>query len=280
MANKWWKKWKQWETLISWAPKSLQMVTAAMKLRCLLPGRKTMTNLDSILKKQRHRFADKGPYSQSCGFPSSRVWMWELDHKEGWTPKNWCFQTVMLEKALESPLDCKEIKSVNPKENQLWIFIGRSDAEAEAPILWLPDAKSHFSGKDPDAGKDEGHEEKRATEDKMVGWHHQLNGHEFEQTLGNSEGQESLVCWSSWGRKDLDMTQQLDNNGEGNYQQNEKATYWKREDTCQQPHDKEFTVRGLHQKYAKNSYKLNSKKTNSPIKNGPRTWIDIFSKHH
>ena len=121
---------------------------------------------------------------QSYGFSSSHVWMWELDHKEGWVLKNWRFWTVMLGKTLESPLDSKDIKPVNPKRNQLWIFIGRTGAGAEAPILWLPDMKSQLIGKDPDAGKDEGQEEKGVREDEMVGWHHWLNGHEFEQTLG------------------------------------------------------------------------------------------------
>ena len=122
----------------------------------------------------------------------------ELDHKEGWAPKNWCFWTVMLEKTLESPLDCKEIKPVNLKGNQPWLFIGRTDVEAEAPVLWPPDAKNQFIGKDPDAGKDWRQEEKGTAEDEMVGWHHRLNGHEFEQTPKNGEGQRSLVCCSPW----------------------------------------------------------------------------------
>jgi len=151
-----------------------------------------MTNLDSILKKQRHYFANKGRYSQSYGFSSSHIWMWELDHKESWVLKNWCFWTVVLEKILESPFICKEIKLVNPKGNQSRIFIGRTDAEAETPILWPPDAKNWLIWKDPDAGKDWRQEEKRTTEDKMVGWHHQLNGHKFEQVLGVGDGQGSL----------------------------------------------------------------------------------------
>ena len=129
--------------------------------------------------------------------------MWELDHKECWEPKNWCFWTVVLEKTLESPFDSKEIKAVNSKGNQSWIFIGRTDAEA--PILWPPDAKSQLIGKDPDAGKDWRQEEKGTTEDEMVGWHHWVNGHEFEQALGNGEGQGSLVCCSSWYRKELGL---------------------------------------------------------------------------
>ena len=120
------------------------------------------------IKKQRHHFANKGLYSQSYSFSNSHVQIWELDLKEGWVPKNWCFQTVVLEKTLESPLDCKDIKPVNPKGNQPWIFIGRADAKAEAPILWSPDVKSGFIGKDTDAEKDWAEEEKGAIEDKMV----------------------------------------------------------------------------------------------------------------
>ena len=127
--------------------------------------------------------------------------MWELDHKKGWVPKNWCIQTVVLEKTLENPLDCKEIKAATPKVNQPWIFFGRIDAEAEAPILWPTDEKSQLVGKDPDAGKDWGQEEKGMTEDKMAESHHWLNGHEFEQTLGDSEGQGNLGCCSPWVAK-------------------------------------------------------------------------------
>ena len=135
--------------------------------------------------------------------------MWELDHKEGWALKNWCFWTVALEKTLESPLSCKEMKPVNPKGNQSLIFIGRTDAEAEALILWPSDAQSWLIGKDLDAGKDWTQEEKGTTEDEMVGWHHQINGHEFEQALGDGEGQGSLACCSPWGHKELDTTEWL-----------------------------------------------------------------------
>ena len=128
------------------------------------------------IEKQRHYFVNKGPSSQGCHFSSSHVWMWEL----GWALKNWCFWTVELEKTLESTLDCKEIQPVHPKGNQSWIFIVRTDAEAEAPILWPPDAKNWFIGKDPDAVKDWRQEEKGMTEDEMAGWHHRLDGHEFE----------------------------------------------------------------------------------------------------
>ena len=130
------------------------------------------------IKKYRHYFADKGPYSQNYGFSSTHVWMWELDHKESWALKNWCFWTAVLEKTLETPLDCKAIKPVNPKGNQSWIFIGRTDAEA--PILWPSDVKNWLIWKDSDVGKDWRQEEKGMTEDEIVGWHHWLSGHEFE----------------------------------------------------------------------------------------------------
>ena len=135
--------------------------------------------------------------------------MYGCESKESWALKNWCFWTVVLENTLESPLDCKEIKPVNPKGNQSWIFIGRTDAEAETSILWPPDKKNWLIGKDPDAGKDWRQEEKGTTENEMVGWHHWLGGHEFEQTLGDGEGQGSLACCSPWGHKELDMTDWL-----------------------------------------------------------------------
>ena len=137
------------------------------------------------------------------------------DYKEIWVPKNWCFWTVVL-KTLESPLDCKEIQPVHPKGNRSWIFIGRTDAEAETPILWPPDAKNRLTGKYPDAGKNWGQEEKKAPEDETVGWHRWINGLEFEQTLGDSEGQGSLACCSSRGRKELDTAQQVNNNNWSN----------------------------------------------------------------
>ena len=130
-------------------------------------------------------------------FSSSHVWIWELNHKESWAPKNWFFWTVVLEKTLESPLDCKEIKPVNPKENQSWIFTGRTDAEAEGPILWSPDVKNWLIGKDSDAGKYWTQEDKGMTEDEMVGWHHRRNGHKFEQTLEVDDGQENLASMRS-----------------------------------------------------------------------------------
>ena len=178
----------------------------------LAPWKKSYDLPRQHIKKQRHYFANKGLYSQNYGFSSSHVWMWELDYKESSVKKNWCFWTVVLEKTLESPLDCKETKPVNPKGNQSWIFIKRTDAEAEAPILWPPDAKSWLIRKDPDAGKDWRLEEKGTREDKMVGWQHWLNGHEFEQGLGDGEGQGSLTCCSPLGHKESDATEWLNSN--------------------------------------------------------------------
>ena len=148
-----------------------------------------------------------GPSSQSYGFSSSHVWMWELDYKESWAPKNWCFWTV--EKTLESPLDCKEIQPVHPKGYQSRVFIGRTDAEAETSVLWPPHAKSWLIGKDPDAGRDWGQEEKGTTEDEMAGRHHWLDAHEFEWTLGVGDGQGGLMCCDSWGHKESDTTERL-----------------------------------------------------------------------
>ena len=157
------KQWKQWQTLFSWAPKSCSL------------EKKSTTNLESILKSRD--FANKALSSQSYGFSSSHVWMWELGYKESWALKNWCFWTVVLEETLESPLDCKEIQAVHPKGNQSWIFIGRTNTEAETPVLWPHDVKNWLISKDPDAGKEWRQEEKGMTEAEMVGWHHRLNGH-------------------------------------------------------------------------------------------------------
>ena len=159
--------------------------------------------------KQRHYFANKGPSSQGYGFSSGHVWMWKLDYKESWALKNGCFWTVMLEKTLESPLDCKEIQPVHPEGDQSWVFIGRTDVEAETPIIWPPDAESWLIWKDPDAWKDWGQEEKGTTEDEMVGWHHRLNGHVFGWTLGIGDGQGGLVCCGSWGHKESGTTEGL-----------------------------------------------------------------------
>ena len=163
-------------------------------------------NLWQQIKKQRHYFPNKVRLVKamvSCG----HVWMWELDCEEGWALKNWCFWTVVL-KTLESPLDCKEIQPVHPKD-QSWVFFGMTDAKAETPILWPPDPKSWLTGKDPDAGKDWRREEKGRTEDEMVGWHHRFNGHGFGWTLGVGDGQGGLECCGSWGHKESDTTEQL-----------------------------------------------------------------------
>ena len=147
------------------------------EIKSLTPWNTSYDKPRQHIKKQRHYFTDKG-YSQSYGISSSHVLIWELDHKESWALKNWCFWTVVLDKTLECPLDCKEIKPVNPKGNQSWIFIGTTDAETDAPILWPPDEKNWLTGKDPDSGKDWRQEEKGMTQDEMLGWHHRLNRHE------------------------------------------------------------------------------------------------------
>ena len=163
------KQWKQWQTLFFWAPKSLHMMTAAMELKdaCSLEEKPPRQHI----KKQRHYFANRGPFSQGYGFSSSHVWMWELDCKESWALKNWCFWIVVLEKTLENPLGSKEIQPVHPTGNHSWISIWRTDAEAETPILWPPDAKNQLISKDPDAWKDWRWAEKGTTEDEVVGWH-------------------------------------------------------------------------------------------------------------
>ena len=168
----------------------------------LAPWKESYDQHRQHIKKQRHYFANKGPSSQSYGFSSRHVWMWELDYKESWALKNWCFWTMVLEKTLESPVDCKEIKPVHPKGNQSWIFIGRTDDKVETPILWPPSVKNWLIGKGPDAGKD-CRQEKRAIEDEMVGWHHWLDEHEFEQAPGVGDGQRSLVCCSPRSHKEL-----------------------------------------------------------------------------
>ena len=189
------------------APKSLQMVTAAMKL--LTPWKESYEQPGQHITKQGHYFADKGPSSQGYGFSSGHVWMWELDGEESWALKNWCFWTVVLEKTVESPLDCKESQPVFLKGDQSWVFIGRIDVEAETPILWPAYVKSWLIWKDPDTGKDWRQEEKGTTEDEMVGWHHRVDGHEFGWTPGVGDGQGGLVWCDSWGHKELAMTEWL-----------------------------------------------------------------------
>ena len=175
----------------------------------LAPWKKCYDQPRQHIKKQRHYFSNKGLPSQGYGFSSGHVWMWDWDYKESWGPKNWCFWTVVLEKSLESPVSASRSKLVHPKGDQSWIFIGRNDSEAEDPILWPPDMKNSLTGEDPDAGKGWRQEEKGMTEDEMLGWHHWLDEHEFEQAPGVGDGQGSLVCCSPWGHKESDTTEQL-----------------------------------------------------------------------
>ena len=186
------KQWKQWLSLFLGAPKSLTMVTAAMELRHLLLGRKAMANLDSILKSRDITLSTKVHLVKAMVFPVV-IYSWAL--------KKWCFWTVVLEKTLESPLNCKEIQPVHPKGDQSWVFIGRPDVEAETPILWPHGAKSWLIWKNPDAGKDWGREKKGMAEDEMVGWHHRLDGHGFGWTLAVGDGQGALECCDSWDTK-------------------------------------------------------------------------------
>ena len=176
MANRW-ENIGNSSRLFWGAWKSLQVMSASMNLKRI---KKSDNQTRQHIKKPRRCFANKDPSSQGYGFSSSHVWLSELDYKENWVLKNWCFWTVVLEKTLESPLDCKEIQPVNLKGNQSWIFIGKTDAEAETPVLWPPEAKNWLIGKDPDAEKSWRWEEKGTTEDEIVGWHHRLDGHEFE----------------------------------------------------------------------------------------------------
>ena len=175
----------------------------------LTPWKESYDQPRQHIKKQRHYLVNKDQSSQGYGFFSGHVQMWELDYEESWAQKYRCFWTVVLDKTLESPLDCKEIQPVHPKGYQSWVFIGRIDAEAETPILWPSDVKSWLTGKDPNAGKDWGQEEKQTTENEMVGWHHRLNGHEFGWTPGVGDGQGGLACCSTRGRKESDMTERL-----------------------------------------------------------------------
>ena len=186
------KQWKQWETLFWGGLKITADGDCSHEIkRCLVLGRKAMNHLGSTLKSRD--ITNKDLFSQSYDFSSSHVRMWELDHKESWASKNWCFWTVVLEKTLDSPLDSKEsIQPINPKGNQSWIFIGRTDTEAETPIFWPPDVKNWLIWKDPDAGKDWRQEEKGMIEDKMVGWHYRLNECE-SWTIKKAEHQKLML---------------------------------------------------------------------------------------
>ena len=177
--------------------------------RLLLIGRKAMSSLDSILKSRDITLPTNVRLVKAMVFPVFMYGCKSWTIKESWVLNNWCFWTVVLEKTLESPLDCKEVQPVRPKGNRSWVFIGRTDVEAETPILWPPDVKNWLIGKDHDVRKDWRQEEKGTTEDEVVGWHHQLDGHEFESALGVNDGMGGLTCCSPWGRKELDMTEQL-----------------------------------------------------------------------
>ena len=175
----------------------------------LAPWKKSYDQPRQHIQKQRYYFANGSPFCQGYGFSSDHVWMWELDCDESWVPKNWYFWTVVLEKTLESPLHCQEIQSVHSKGDQPWVFFGRNDAKAETLVLWPPHVKSWLIGKDPDAGRDWGQEEKGTTEDEMAGWHHWLDGRNSEWTPGVGDGQGGLACCDSWGRKESDTIERL-----------------------------------------------------------------------
>ena len=197
--------------LLCLGSESLQTVTAAVESEEIASWQEREGNPRQCIQKQRHYSAEKVPCSQGFSLPSGHVWMWELAGK-GRVPKNWCFWTVVLEENPESSLDYKEIQPVNFKGNQPWIVVGRTDVEAETPVFWSSDVYRWLIGKVPDAGKDWGQKEKRASEDEMAGWHHWCNGHELGQTLGDNEGQGSQECCKPWGRKESDTPGLLNNN--------------------------------------------------------------------
>ena len=199
------KRWKQWQTILRVSKITADGDCSHEIKRCLLLERKVMTNLDSILKSRDITVPTKVHLVKASG----HVWMWELDSEESWAPKNWCFWTVVLEKTLQSPLDCKEIQLGHCKGDQSWVFFGRTDAKAETPILWPPHAKSWLIGKDSHAGREWRQEEKGTTEDEMAGLHHRLNGHQSEWTPGVGDGQGGLARCDSWSRKESDTTEWL-----------------------------------------------------------------------
>ena len=207
MANRWINS-GNWQAIL-WGSKITADGDCSHENKTLAPWKKSYDQPRQHIKKQRHFFANKGLPNQSYGFSSSRVCIWKLDYRESWALNNWCFWTVMLEKTLESPLDCKEIQPVHPKGDQSWVFTGRTDAEAETPILWPPHEKSWLIGKDSDVGRDWGQEEKGTTEVEMARWHHWVNGCESQWTPGVGDGQGGLVCCDSWGLKESYMTERL-----------------------------------------------------------------------
>ena len=173
------RQWKQCQTIFLGSKITADGDCSHEIKRHLLLGRKVITTIDNVLKSRDITLPTKIHLVKAMVFFSGHVMMWELDCEESWAPKNWCFWTVVLEKTLESPLDCRDIQPVHPKGDQSWVFIGKTDAEAETPVLWPPHAR-WFTGKDPDAGRDWGQEEKGMTEDEIAGWHHRRDGHEFE----------------------------------------------------------------------------------------------------
>ena len=199
------KQCKQWQTYFLGS--KITTVDGDCSHEIAAPWKKSYDQPRQNIKKQDITLLTKVHLVKAMVYSCGHVWMWELDCEEGWAPKNWCFWTAVL--TLESPLDCKDIQPVHPKGNHSWIFTGRTDAKAETPIVWPPDAKNWLIGEDPDAENDWRQEEKGTTEDEMVGWHHRLYGHEFEHALGVGDGQGSLACRSPWGCKELDMTEQL-----------------------------------------------------------------------
>ena len=200
------KQWKQWDFISGGSKITADGDYSHEIKRRLLIGRKAMTNPESILKSGNITLLTKVHLVKAMVFPSSHVWMWELDYKESWVLKYWRFWTIVLEKSLESPLDCKEIQPVHPKGNQSWIFIERTDAEAETPTLWPSDAKNWLIWKDPNAGKGWRQKEKGVAQNEVVRHHYWLNRHESQQTLGESGGQRSLECCSPLDHKESDMT--------------------------------------------------------------------------
>ena len=203
------KQWKQWKSIFLGSKITPDGYCYHGIKRCLLLGREAMTNQDCILKSRDITLPTKVHIVKAMVFPIVMYGCESWSIKKSWVLKKWCFWTMVLEKTVESSLDCKEIHPVYPKGNQSWIFIGKTDAKAETPILWPPDVKNWLIGKDPDAGKDWRQEEKGTTENEIVGWHYWLYGHEFEQAPGVGYGQGRLACCRPWGLKELDMTEWL-----------------------------------------------------------------------
>ena len=201
------KQWKQWLTLF-WGAKITVDGDWSHEIKSfLLLGRKVMADLDSIFRIRDITLPTNVCLVKATVFSSGHAWMWGLDCEESWALKNWCFWTVVLNKTLESPLDCKEFQPVHSEGDQPWVFFGRNDAKAETPVLCPLHATSWLTGKDSDAGRGWGQEEKGMTEDEMAGWHHRLYGRKFEYTPGVGDGKGGLVCFGSWGHKESDMTE-------------------------------------------------------------------------